>query len=65
MSCVNDPSLRLLPLAALLALAGCSPPWLTLVQSGPPSALAGAPSFEVAFDFSRMMIDGQPIEHLM
>ncbi|MFT5355944.1 MAG: hypothetical protein ACI9KE_003165 [Polyangiales bacterium] len=57
--------LRLVSLAALLAVVGCSPSWLTLVQSGPPSALAGAPAFDVAFDFSRMIIDGQPVEQLM
>ena len=49
----------------LFTLAGCSPPWLTLTQSGPPSALAGAPAFDVAFDFSRMVIDGQPVDQLM
>jgi hypothetical protein len=57
--------LRLVSLVVLLALVGCSPSWLTLVQSGPPSALAGAPGFDVAFDFSRMSIDGQPVEYLM
>ncbi|MFK8000249.1 MAG: hypothetical protein AB8H86_11675 [Polyangiales bacterium] len=62
---MNYSTLRFIPLTALLVLVGCSPPWLTLVQSGPPSALAGAPSFEVAFDFSRMIIDGQPVAQLM
>lgn len=62
---MNYSSLRFIPLAALLTLVGCSPPWLTLVQSGPPSALAGAPGFDVAFDFSRLIIDGQPVAQLM
>lgn len=44
----------------LLACAACAPPWTVVRQSGPPSALRGAQSVGVYFDYSQAMVDGQP-----
>ncbi len=54
----------LAPLALLLA-SGCGAPWTTLVQSGPPSAIAGAQQLTYASDFSSLIMDGQPIAQIL
>ena len=53
-----------MPFALLLvvALFGCAPPWATLAQSGPPSALAGAPAVSVMFNFNEANIGGVPVQ---
>ncbi|MDQ3032473.1 MAG: hypothetical protein M3Y87_08665 [Myxococcota bacterium] len=50
----------LLPVIALLLLAGCGPPWRVVRESGPPSALTGAQLIGVSFDWSRAMVGGVP-----
>lgn len=50
----------LLPSLVLALLASCGPPWAVIVQSGPPSALAGAQSVTYAADFNEVLIDGNP-----
>jgi hypothetical protein len=50
--------LVLLALCGLLGLTGCTPTWLVLKESGPPSALRGAPSVSVSFDYSTLVVNG-------
>ncbi len=45
----------------LFFAAACGPPWAVIVQSGPPSAAAGAPQITYAADFQQLIMDGQPI----
>lgn len=45
-------------LVALVALGGCAVPWIVVKQSGPPSALKGATSVIVSFDYSALMVAG-------
>ncbi len=50
-------TLRIALLAASsLLVISCGPPWTVIVQSGPPSALAGVQQFSVAADRSQLMI---------
>ena len=49
----------------LLLIAGCAPPWAIVVQSGPPSAAAGAPQITYAADFQQLVLDGQPAGNLI
>ena len=53
---------RLSLLGAVLAFASftaCGPPWKVVRMSGPPSALAGQTDVAVAFDYSRMYVEGR------
>ena len=52
--------MRTLLVLTVALLASCGPPWAVLVQSGPPSAVAGAQSVSYAADFSQVIIDGNP-----
>ncbi len=49
-----------LSLFVLFACAACAPPWTVVRKSGPPSALQGAQSVGIFFDYSQAMVDGQP-----
>lgn len=49
----------------LFFAAGCGPPWAIIVQSGPPSAAAGAPQITYAADFQQLIMDGQPIGNIL
>lgn len=40
------------------SLSGCTPAWIVLKESGPPSALLGAPSVSVSFDYSTLIVNG-------
>jgi hypothetical protein len=41
------------------AFTSCGPPWKVVRVSGPPSALAGQTDVAVAFDYSRMYVEGR------
>lgn len=47
-----------LALCGLSGLTGCTPTWLVLKESGPPSALRGAASVSVSFDYSTLVVNG-------
>ena len=49
----------------LFFAAACGPPWAIVVQSGPPSAAAGAPQITYAADFQQLIMDGVPIGNLL
>jgi hypothetical protein len=51
-------SLLLLCLFGLAGLTGCTPTWIVLKESGPPSALRGVPSVSVSFDYSTLVVNG-------
>ena len=57
--------MRAITALLLFAAAGCGVPWLTTVQSGPPSAIAGAPQVTYAADFNQMMLDGMPVGQVL
>ncbi len=44
---------------AALSLTGCGPSWKVLRSNGPPSALATASDVAVAFDYSKMLVEGK------
>ncbi len=48
-----------------LLIAGCGAPWTTVVQSGPPSAIAGATQVSYAADFDSSTLDEQPLNQLL
>jgi hypothetical protein len=48
-----------------LGLIGCGPPWAVLQQSGPPSALRGAPQVTAAVDFSQLTFGGKTLDMMM
>jgi hypothetical protein len=50
---------QLSALVALLLMSGCGPAWKVIRASGPPSALAGASEVAVAFDYSKMVVEGR------
>lgn len=50
---------------ALLAASGCGAPWATIVQSGPPSAIAGAQQVSYAASFDSLILDGQPVGQVL
>lgn len=52
--------MRALPM--LLALSACGPQWVTVQQSGPPSALRGAEAVTVAFDYSELLVGDIPVQ---
>ncbi|MEM9068402.1 MAG: hypothetical protein AAGE52_07840 [Myxococcota bacterium] len=51
--------------ALVLLAAGCGAPWAVVVQSGPPSAIAGATQLTYASDFNQLILDGQPVANLL
>lgn len=57
---MNRASTLALSCFVLIACAACAPPWTVVRQSGPPSALRGAQSVGIYFDYSQVMIDGHP-----
>jgi hypothetical protein len=48
-----------------LTLIGCGPPWAVIQQSGPPSALQGAPQVTAAVDFSQLTFGGKTLDQMM
>lgn len=52
-------SARFTLVASFVIAAGCAP-WKVIRESGPPSALKGAPRIEVAFDYSQASLGGMP-----
>ena len=53
---------RLSLLGAVLVFASftaCGPPWKVVRVSGPPSALSGQTDVAIAFDYSRMYVEGR------
>lgn len=48
-----------------LLVVGCGVPWAVTVQSGPPSAIAGATQITYASEFSQLIMDGQPAAELL
>jgi hypothetical protein len=54
----------LLSIPALVLVASCGPPWRVIVQSGPPSALAGVPALTISTDSSTLSVNGKSLQQV-